>query len=155
MAITIHDYYHYKPSVDAAIVVAVLYSLAFTGTLLQFLRYRSWVWTVMVLASGSEHPSNAKLQKATTDNLLVEAAGYITRVISAKNVDNKDPYIIQFTLVVLAPVLMAAACYIVFVCSVTVGTPSILKAPSRGESFSTLFQKKHEQPDSFGYRHDS
>jgi hypothetical protein len=116
MAIMIHDYYRYKPSVDAAIVVAVLYSLAFTGTFLQFLRYRSWVWTVMVLASGSEQPSNSKLQKTTTDTVLVEAAGYIARVISAKNVDNKDLYIIQFTLVVLAPVLMAAACYIVFVC---------------------------------------
>ncbi|PMD23042.1 RTA1 like protein [Hyaloscypha hepaticicola] len=96
MAITTNDYYRYKPSLDAAIVVAILYTLAFMGTIFQFLRYRSWVWTVMVVALG------------------MEAAGYITRCISAKNVDNKDLYIIQYTLVVLAPVLMAAACYIVF-----------------------------------------
>lgn len=55
MAITVHDFYRYKPCLDAAIVVAVLYSLAFAGTLLQFLRYRSWVWTVMVVASGSQY----------------------------------------------------------------------------------------------------
>ncbi len=56
MDTTIHDYYRYKPSVDAAIVVAILYTLAFMGTILQFLRYQSWAWTVMVFASGSESP---------------------------------------------------------------------------------------------------
>jgi hypothetical protein len=48
------SFYRYKPSLDAAIVVAVLYSLAFIGTQIQFLRYRSWVWTVMVVASASK-----------------------------------------------------------------------------------------------------
>jgi hypothetical protein len=54
-----------------------------------------------------------------TETFVVEAAGYIVRCISTQNVYNKDLYIIQFTLVVLAPVLMAAACYIVFVSSAT------------------------------------
>ena len=84
----------------------------------------------------------------------MEAAGYITRCISAKNVDNKDLYIIQYTLVVLAPVLMAAACYIVFVCSITPHCAPILTAYFRAESSSMLFPKKHEQHDSFGYHHD-
>jgi membrane protein YdbS with pleckstrin-like domain len=51
-----HSYYKYIPSLAAAIIFAVLFSLAYIGTQLQFLRYRSWVWTVMVLASGSEQP---------------------------------------------------------------------------------------------------
>lgn len=90
------SYYKYDPSLDAAIVVAVLYSLAFIGTALQFLRYRSWVWTVMVVAAG------------------MESAGYIVRCISTQNVATKTFYVVQFCLIVLAPVLMAAACYVVF-----------------------------------------
>jgi RTA1 like protein len=115
MAMTIHDYYRYKPSLDAAIVVAVLYTLAFVGTLLQFVRYRSWVWTTMVLAAGSEYFPNTKQQEISIDKETVEAAGYIARCLSVNHVDNKNLYIINFTLIVLAPVLMAAACYIVFV----------------------------------------
>lgn len=91
------SYYHYAASKDAAIVVAVLYSLAFAGTLLQFMRYRSWVWTVMVVAAA------------------MEAGGYIGRIISISNPYEKTVYIVQYSLIVLAPVLMAAACYIVFV----------------------------------------
>lgn len=91
------SFYHYAPSKDAAIVVAVLYSLAFVGTLLQFMRYRSWVWTVMLLAAA------------------MEAGGYIARIISIGSPYNKNIYVVQYTFVILAPVLMAAACYVVFV----------------------------------------
>jgi len=89
-------YYRYTPSFDAAVVVSVLYTLAAIGTVLQFLRYRSWVWTVMVVAS------------------LMESAGYIARCISTKNVHSKNVFVTSYSLIVLAPVLMAAACYVVF-----------------------------------------
>ena len=65
-----------------------------------------------------------QLQKASANELPVEAAGYVARCISVQNVDNKDLYIINFALVVLAPVLMAAACCIVFVNSATAHTTS-------------------------------
>jgi len=45
----------------------------------------------------------------------VESGGYIVRALSVRHVANKDLYITQFALVVLAPVLMAAACYVIFV----------------------------------------
>jgi hypothetical protein len=45
----------------------------------------------------------------------MEAAGYIVRCLSIKNVTNKDLFIVQFALVVLAPVLMAASLYVIFV----------------------------------------
>jgi hypothetical protein len=45
----------------------------------------------------------------------MEAGGYIARIISVNDVYSKNVYIVQFSLIVLAPVLMAAACYIVFV----------------------------------------
>jgi hypothetical protein len=69
MEITTHDYYRYKPSFDAAIVVAILYTLAFMGTILQFLRYRSWVWTVMVFASGSEYHLRPKYSRSLLTNI--------------------------------------------------------------------------------------
>ena len=50
-----------------------------------------------------------------TDFLTVEASGFICRTISVKHVTEKPIYTAGFTLIVLAPVLMAAACYIVFV----------------------------------------
>jgi hypothetical protein len=49
-----HSYYRYSPSLGTAIAVAVLYSLAFIGTAVQWLRYKSWVWIIMVLAAGSK-----------------------------------------------------------------------------------------------------
>lgn len=45
----------------------------------------------------------------------MEAAGYIARSVSTQNVDNKHIYVAQYCLIVLAPVLMAAACYVIFV----------------------------------------
>lgn len=52
----IHDvsYYRYNPSLAVAIVAAVLYGIAFILTLVQWVRYRSWVWVVMVIASASK-----------------------------------------------------------------------------------------------------
>ncbi|CZR61014.1 related to RTM1 protein [Phialocephala subalpina] len=89
-------YYHYSPSLSAAIVVAVLYTLAFIGTVFQFMRYRSWAWTAMVAAAG------------------MESAGYILRSLSTQNQTDKNLYVSSYSLIVLAPVLMAAACYVVF-----------------------------------------
>jgi hypothetical protein len=48
------DFYKYTPSLGAAIAVGVIYSLAFIATIVQFIRFKSWVWTTLVLASGSE-----------------------------------------------------------------------------------------------------
>lgn len=44
----------------------------------------------------------------------MEAAGWISRCISVKDVTDKQSYSVQFGLVILAPVLMAACCYIIF-----------------------------------------
>jgi hypothetical protein len=48
------SYYRYDPSLPAAIVVSVLYSLAFIGIAVQWLRHKSWVWIIMILAAGSK-----------------------------------------------------------------------------------------------------
>jgi len=48
--------YNYTPSFDAAVVVAVLYSLAFAVTVFQWVRYRAWVWLAMVIGAASKLP---------------------------------------------------------------------------------------------------
>ena len=44
----------------------------------------------------------------------MEVAGYAARIVSAKNPTEKTPYVIQYLLVILAPVLMAGVIYVVF-----------------------------------------
>ncbi|CAI7672468.1 unnamed protein product [Penicillium pancosmium] len=90
------SHYRYDPSLAAAIVAAVLYGIAFLLTLIQWIRYKSWVWLTMVVAAA------------------MEAIGYIARCISTQNVTEKSVYVLQFALVILAPVLMAACCYVLF-----------------------------------------
>lgn len=91
------SHYPYDPSLPAAIVASALYTIAFFGTIIQWLRYRAWVWVVMVVAAA------------------MESIGYITRCISTQKPDNKNLYVLSFSLIVLAPVLMAGACYVLFV----------------------------------------
>ncbi|KAK9234156.1 RTA1 like protein-domain-containing protein [Lipomyces kononenkoae] len=91
-----HSYYAYTPSHTAAMVFAILFSITNVGTVSQSIRYRAWVWIVMVVAG------------------LMESLGYIARSLSSENPEKRGLFIGQFCLIVLAPVLMAAACYIIF-----------------------------------------
>jgi hypothetical protein len=45
---------------------------------------------------------------------LMESVGYICRIISTKNVHSKNIFVTSYSLIVLAPVLMAGACYVIF-----------------------------------------
>jgi hypothetical protein len=44
----------------------------------------------------------------------VELIGYITRTISIKHIDNKGLFVIQTIMLLVAPAVMAAACYMAF-----------------------------------------
>ncbi|CAI7602228.1 unnamed protein product [Penicillium glandicola] len=90
------SFYGYDPSLAVAVVAAVLYTIAFLLTAIQWIRYRAWVWSVMVLSAA------------------MEAIGYIGRCVSVQNTLERPIYVLQFSLVILAPVLMAACCYVIF-----------------------------------------
>lgn len=47
------SYYNYDPSLGAAAVFAALYTLAFIGAVVQWLRFRPVVWLVMLIAGAS------------------------------------------------------------------------------------------------------
>ncbi|KAK9357768.1 RTA1 like protein-domain-containing protein [Lipomyces starkeyi] len=92
----VYSYYEYTPSQTAATVFAALFSAAFSATFIQWIRYRAWVWLVMVVAAS------------------MESLGYISRSISTRHTDKRGVFIAQFSLIILAPVLIAAACYVIF-----------------------------------------
>jgi hypothetical protein len=48
------SYYRYNPSLAPAIVAAVLYTIAFILTFVQWVRYRAWVWGIMVVSAASK-----------------------------------------------------------------------------------------------------
>ncbi|WZH49720.1 RTA1 like protein-domain-containing protein [Fusarium acuminatum] len=90
------SYYLYNPSEALAGVVAGLYAVSFFATLYQIIRKKAWVWLFMLLA------------------IAMEVIGYVARVVSATEPAKKGPYVVQFTLVILPPVLMAGVIYVVF-----------------------------------------
>ncbi|KAF4333122.1 RTM1 [Fusarium beomiforme] len=90
------SYYLYNPSKPLAGVVAGLYGISFCITLFQIIRKKAWVWLFMLLA------------------IAMEVIGYAARVVSASKPTEKGPYVVQFTLVILPPVLMAGVIYVIF-----------------------------------------
>lgn len=44
----------------------------------------------------------------------MEAIGFIFRALSASDVTNRNEFIIQYCMVILAPAILAAGCYMVF-----------------------------------------
>ena len=53
------SFYRYNPSFAVAIVAAVLYGIAFILTFVQWIRYKSWVWVVMVIAAASKQDKDS------------------------------------------------------------------------------------------------
>ncbi|OKL64584.1 hypothetical protein UA08_00586 [Talaromyces atroroseus] len=90
------SYYDYNPSLAAAAIFTVLYAILFLLTTALWLKHRAWVCTIMVVAAA------------------MEMVGYLSRTLSTLNVDNRTLYVLQVSLTVLAPVLIAGFCYILF-----------------------------------------
>ncbi|KAJ5822518.1 RTA-like protein [Penicillium robsamsonii] len=103
------SYYHYDPFLPVATVAAVLYTIAFVLTVIQWIWYRAWVWSIMVVSSASTYASGPchSLSLNLTLN-SVEAMGYISRCASVQNKLERPVYVLQFALIILAPVLIAA-----------------------------------------------
>ncbi|KAH8698587.1 RTA1 like protein [Talaromyces proteolyticus] len=90
------SFYDFNPSLAAAVLFAALYGICFILTTALWVKHRAWVCVIMVVA------------------VAMETVGYIGRSISTQNVTNQSIYVLQFALTVLAPVLVAAFCYIIF-----------------------------------------
>ncbi|EHY56567.1 hypothetical protein HRR80_003722 [Exophiala dermatitidis] len=88
--------YNYAPAFAPAVVFSVLYAIAMAVNAVQFFRHRAWFWWVMNFA------------------VAMELVGYITRAISVKQLDSRNIFIVQLVMILIAPAVMAAACYMSF-----------------------------------------
>ncbi|KAB5570657.1 RTA1 like protein-domain-containing protein [Coniochaeta sp. 2T2.1] len=88
--------YQYEPSQAVAGVACALYSIGLVISVFHIIRQKAWIWLIMAVGIG------------------MEAAGYGARVASAGDVTQRGVFIIQFCLIILAPVLMAGVIYLVF-----------------------------------------
>ncbi|KAH0846756.1 hypothetical protein AYO21_07877 [Fonsecaea monophora] len=88
--------YNYVPSFAASVIFLVLYGAASITNLGMMFWHRSWFWWSMNFA------------------VAMEFVGYLTRSISIKNLDGKSVFIVQTVMILVAPAVMAAACYMAF-----------------------------------------
>ncbi|KAK1832457.1 RTA1 like protein-domain-containing protein [Podospora conica] len=85
----------YTPSFALAVFASVLYGLVFVYTFyLTVIKYRAWFFLCVVIGAG------------------VEVAGYALRCYSIKNPTAVGPFAATLSLIVLAPVLIAAGNYL-------------------------------------------
>lgn len=68
-----------------------------------------------------------------TDVGLVELVGYITRAVSVKDLPSRNVFIVQLVMILVAPAVMAAACYMSF------GRVVIWVIPHEYQSAKTLW----------------
>jgi len=86
----------YKPSEAAAIIFTALYFVATLIGLFQTFRKRSWIWLIMMFAS------------------LMELVGYAFRIVSIHHQLEEAPFAVSFVLIIMAPVVIAGAIYVLF-----------------------------------------
>jgi len=85
----------YNPSIALAIAVAILYLIPTCILFWQtVIRYRSYFFLCVVFGSA------------------LEVGGYIARAVSTRQVDEIPPYAISSTLIILAPIFVAAGNYL-------------------------------------------
>ncbi|KAL2043869.1 hypothetical protein N7G274_003389 [Stereocaulon virgatum] len=90
------DQYDYKPSLLAAVIAVAAFTTLGIIHIYQYLRYGSWF--LYLLLAG----------------VCMEIAGYWARVYSIKHSDNLGIHALDYYLTMLAPSVLAAACYMVF-----------------------------------------
>ncbi|KAF9873744.1 rta1 domain-containing protein [Colletotrichum karsti] len=90
-------FYHYEPSMVAAVIFIGVFGLSGLMHIWQLTRSRTWYFIPFVIGC------------------LFEAIGYVGRAMSAQEAPDysKNPYIIQSILLLLGPALFAASIYMV------------------------------------------
>ncbi|KAJ3952436.1 hypothetical protein N0V92_011119 [Colletotrichum tropicale] len=90
-------FYHYEPSMVAAVIFIGVFGLSGLLHIWQLVRARTWYFIPFVIGC------------------LFEAIGYVGRAMSAQEAPDytKNPYIIQSILLLLGPALFAASIYMI------------------------------------------
>ncbi|KAH7385731.1 putative RTA1 domain protein [Pyrenochaeta sp. MPI-SDFR-AT-0127] len=88
-------YYHYRPSIAAAIIFTILFFLTTGLHIYQCARKRAWFLTPFIIGG------------------IFQFLGYIGRILSHNDQWALGPYIMQTLLLLLAPALYAASIYMI------------------------------------------
>ncbi|KAK0308105.1 hypothetical protein LTR01_005438 [Friedmanniomyces endolithicus] len=116
------EYYHYLPSMGAAVLFIILFGLVTSLHLFQMTRSRTWFMIPFVIGGICKPfpllpqlPSHSNaIHKPSLKPRPVETIGYIGRAISASQSPGSytlGPYIIQNILALVSPALFAASIY--------------------------------------------
>ncbi|KAL3472567.1 RTA1 like protein [Aspergillus californicus] len=89
------DFYHYTPSIPAAVIFIILFTITTTYHLYQLVKNKSWYFIAFVLGG------------------IFQIIGYAARTAAHSNLGNVPIYSIQAILILLAPALYAASIYMV------------------------------------------
>ncbi|KAK5724624.1 hypothetical protein LTR15_004670 [Elasticomyces elasticus] len=90
------EYYHYAPSMAAAILFIVLFAISTSVHMAQMIRSRTWFMIPFVIGG------------------VLETIGYVGRALSANETKGEwtlGPYIIQTLMTLIAPAFLAASIY--------------------------------------------
>ncbi|KAI1451286.1 RTA1-domain-containing protein [Annulohypoxylon moriforme] len=92
-----YKFYHYDPSVAAAVIFALVFSVAVLRHIQLLSKNKTWYFIPFVIGC------------------LFEAGGYIARIVSAKQTPDWAlmPYVIQNLLTLLGPTFFAASIYMI------------------------------------------
>lgn len=104
--------YQYFPSMGAAVLFTVLLAIVSLMHTFHLFRTRTWFFIPLVIGGYCRSFSQVHIQCSLL-TISVEAVGYIGRIISAHQSPNwtTGPYIIQSTLLLVAPAFFAASIY--------------------------------------------
>ena len=113
-------YYHYRPSLAAACLFAILFGLSTGWHLLLIAKRRTWYFTPLLIGGICMcHTYLTTVLWPPYDVLIlihiVEIVGYATRSVSNKQAPNLTlaPFVIQSLLLLVAPALLAASIYMI------------------------------------------
>lgn len=110
-------FYYYAPSTAAATIFTVLFGLSSLTHCYQLVRTRTWFMIPFLIGGLSKitHKSTRliRAQSLIFFNYLVETIGYIGRLLSSLETPDftRGPYIMQSTLILIAPAFLAASIY--------------------------------------------
>lgn len=107
-------FYHYDPSLPAAVIFISLFSITSLLHLYQLIRSRAWYFIPFLAGCVCKFPQlNLGLLNLTV--LLVEIVGYIGRALSATESPDwtTRSFTIQSLTLLLGPALLAASIYMV------------------------------------------
>lgn len=103
--------YHYTPSIVAAIIFLILFSIATLLHVVQLARFRAWFMIPVLVGGACSSPPFHPKRNPVDPNPTVEITAYVCRSVSHSKPQSLIPFILSSVLSLVAPALFAATIY--------------------------------------------